>query len=196
MFLWMTFSLLWGVCEGLWFFIVPDIILSFACLKGWKTAVGSTLAIIVGSIFAAIFLYLSMTMFPSWVDRWPALWASVPGYYPRMLEVASKHLQEGGAFGLLSGPSSGIPYRFYVFESFRQDISLWSLLVWTPLARLQRLFLTPLVILPINLILKKIETRYKWQPVWRQRGWIIVLLIYWTCTYIFYWGVFLPQHYQ
>lgn len=196
MLLWVTFSLLWGVCEGLWFFIVPDIILSFACLKGWKTALISTLSIIVGSMVAAVVLYLTIGLLPLWSDRWQALWSSLPGYYPRMFEVAANHIQENGAKGLLSGPSSGIPYRFYVFESFHQDISLWSLLIWTPLARVQRLFLTPLVILPANAILKKLEQKYKWNPLIRQRGWWVALIVYWIGTYIFYWGTFLPQHYQ
>jgi hypothetical protein len=111
-----------------------------------------------------------------------------------MLEVSSGHLGESGAMGLLSGPSSGIPYRFYVLEAFQQGISLLSLLLWTPIARLERIVIAPIAVLALNFGLKKFAKRLTEQA--RKQLLIVVIAIYWIALYIWYWWSLLPAKYS
>ncbi len=189
----------WGFNEGLWFFIIPDIILSIAALKGWKPALYTTIATIIGSMLAAATIYLILAHYP--IETFTAIWSSLPGYYPKMLDTASLHLSTDGANGLLNGPTSGIPYRFYVLEAYQQNIALTDLLVWTPIARLQRIILAPIAVLIIkwllSLLAKKLPINQgKYLKQESVNKWLLmVICLYWIYIYVWYWGTFLPATY-
>lgn len=196
----MSFSMgmifLWGLLESLWFFIVPDVALSFIAAKGWRSAILSTLVATFGSMVAASFLYFLMSFFPFWIDMLKNLWSYLPGFYPNMLKVAANHLQENQALGLLSGPTSGIPYRYYVLEAYKANISLSQLLLWTPIARLERMVIAPLAVLLIKFILTKLNLLFpKFTEKIRRQTLFILISFYWIFTYIWYWFYFLPKTY-
>lgn len=196
------FSFFWGYNEGIWFFIVPDVILSYAALLGFKKAIGCTLAALLGSIAAASTLYFVFSNIPEFlILKIEELWSFFPGYYPKMLTLSSQHLTHKGAQGLLTGPTSGIPYRFYVLNAYMQNISLNELLLWTPLARLQRIILAPSVVLGVLFINSKLQNRYPSiiQFLFKEENFkktlFALITIYWILLYQWYWGVFLPSHY-
>lgn len=186
----------WGVMEGLWFFIVPDVGLSFLALKGWRTAFLSTLAAVIGAMVSAGALYFWSTVSAEALTDILSFWSHIPGYYPKMLDVASEHLKKNGAMGLLSGPNSGIPYRFYVYEALKLDLPLLDVWLWTPLARLERILIAPVTVLILRWCLSKVVV--KWWPQYFRfiKGFLIALIcIYWLGIYIWYWGSFLPLQY-
>lgn len=190
----------WGFNEGLWFFIIPDIILSFAALKGWRPAIYTTLATVFGSMLAAVTIYLTLAHFPP--ETFTAIWSSLPGYYPKMLDTVNSHLTADGVKGLLNGPTSGIPYRFYALQAYAQNIGLLDLLIWTPLARLQRVVLAPIAVLIIkwllDLLAKKLPIqKRKYLKQESINKWLFVIIsLYWVYIYIWYWGTFLPTTYK
>jgi hypothetical protein len=181
---------IWGFSEGIWFFIIPDIALSFFAIYGWKKALASTFGTILGAMLAATLLFLLFSMFPSMQTKIISLWQSLPGFYPKMLSVASTHLHEQQGRGLVLGPNSGIPYRFYILEAFKQGITLSDLMLWTPLARIERIAIAPIAVLILKFLLKK-----KFSEKWVNRFLVIVLVFYWIGIYIWYWGFFLPKTY-
>ncbi len=181
---------IWGLSEGTWFFIIPDIALSLFALRGWKSALISTVATIVGAMLAAVILFGLFSFFPSAQSKIIQLWQSLPGFYPKMLEVASGHLKAEGAKGLILGPNSGIPYRFYILEAFKQGISLSDLLLWTPIARIERIAISPIVVLVLKFFLMK-----KFNEKKINRSLSLIILLYWIGIYTWYWGFFLPKTY-
>ncbi len=186
----------WGLFEGIWFFIVPDVALSFISIKGWKAAVASVIATVLGSMVAAAVLSSIVSYLPEFSSSLVSLWSHLPGFYPSMLDTAANHLRESQARGLLSGPTSGIPYRFYIYEAFLQKISLSSILLWTPPARLERILLAPVVVLTLRLVFRKISVFFTGFCQSRQRRLLFFLVsVYWICTYIWYWFDFLPKTY-
>lgn len=184
-------GLTWGINEGTWFFIIPDIALSFFALRGWKPALIGTIFTIIGAMVAAILLFAIFSLVPSSQEKIIQLWQSLPGFYPKMLEIAATHLKERQGQGLLMGPNSGIPYRFYILEAYKQGISLSHLLLWTPIARLERIAIAPIIVLILNFLLKK---KFEEKKVKHFLGFFI--FCYWIGIYIWYWGFFLPKTYQ
>ena len=180
----------WGLSEGTWFFIIPDIALSLFALRGWKPALISTIATIIGAMIAASFLFFLFSLFPSVQSKIIQLWQLFPGYYPKMLEVAATHLKEQKARGLILGPNSGIPYRFYILEAYKQGISLTDLLLWTPIARIERIIIAPIAVLTLKFFLKK-----KFGEKKTSRFLMFFIFFYWIGIYIWYWGFFLPKTY-
>ncbi|MCB0350785.1 MAG: hypothetical protein KDD38_06355 [Bdellovibrionales bacterium] len=190
-------SFIWSFAEGICFFIVPDVVISYYSTNGVRSALYSTLAVVVGSIAAAILINIALGYnFEFWSESLKTLWANLPGFYPSMLEVAKGHLSEGQARGLLTGPTSGIPYRFYVLEAFIQNIPLGELLIWTPLARLQRIIIAPVVVLGLRFGLDRLSLRFPKMGIdYRRRILLVLITAYWILTYIWYWFYFLPQTY-
>lgn len=189
-------GLLWGLNEGLWFFIVPDVCLSFSALAGWRAAMVATASAVAGAMLAAVLLYAGLSLHPEWASALQQLWSQLPGYYPKMLEVANGHLQTSGAQGLLIGPSSGIPYRFYVLEAIREGLPLPSVLLWTPIARLERIIIAPIVVLALRAAASR---WFQKKPADEKRNKIllmIMIVVYWVMIYIWYWGELLPGKYQ
>ncbi len=190
-----TIGLLWGLNEGLWFFIVPDVCLSFSALSGWRAAALATLGAVVGSLFAAALLFVGVSLQPEWGDMLQNFWSQLPGYYPKMLEVANEHLKVSGAQGLLSGPSSGIPYRFYVLEALREGLSIFSILLWTPIARLERIIIAPIVVLVLRAAARRWFEKNHSDKKRNKLFLKYLIIIYWVIIYIWYWGQLLPNKY-
>lgn len=183
---------IWGLMEGLWFFIVPDILLSYIAVKGFKQALASTASVVIGAMVAACLLY-GLASSPDLLENLRQFWTHLPGYYPKMFEVIQKHLGEYQGQGLLQGPQSGIPYRFYVFEATLSKISLSEILFWTPAARLERILLAPVVVLALRFILNKLRTKFP--RIKTNLILYVSITLYWIGIYVWYWGNFLPKTY-
>lgn len=192
-------GMVWGLAEGTFFFLIPDIALSFIALKGWKPALAATISVVIGAMIGAIFIhvYLNTSADPAAaLVQLKGFWAQLPGYYEKMFDVAREHLSSSGAQGLIKGPNSGIPYRFYVVEAYEQHLPLGSLLLWTPIARLERILLAPVVVLVLRFVAGKLRRRF---PYWTEKRVTLALgcliALYWVGVYVWYWGSFLPSQY-
>jgi len=186
----------WGLMEGLWFFIVPDVALSFLAIKSGKSAFKATAGVVLGALLSSGGLYYWSHHSTTAGEKMLQVWSYFPGYYPKMLDVARGHLELSGASGLLSGPNSGIPYRFYIHEALGLNLSLLDVWLWTPFARLERILIAPVVVLSFRWVLNKAFTR--WWPKQKKRLTkllIVFVSLYWVVIYILYWGVLLPGEY-
>jgi hypothetical protein len=187
----------WGFFEGIWFFIIPDIALSYFALKGVKSALYATLATVIGAMCAAIVLFSVFQIYPKSLEALPAFWSHLPGYYEQMFDVVRSHLHQSGAKGLLDGPSSGIPYRFYLLESFKDNLSLLNVLIWTAPARLERIIIAPIACLVLRFFSEKILIAKYSLP--RKKVYLslyCMVALYWCAIYYWYWFLFLPTTYR
>lgn len=199
-------ALAWGICEGTWFFLVPDIYLSFIAISSLEMALFSAVAVVLGSMTAAVSLYFALDY--NWtISDLISIWSALPGFAPRMLDAVSTHLTEAGASGLLAGPASGIPYKIYVAEAHQLKIPLSSVLLFTPLARLERILIAPLVVWLLRTGAARI-----WKIDWQElelgettpstttkrklsRILFLGVALYWIGTYCWYWGYFIADKY-
>jgi hypothetical protein len=185
---------LWGLAEATVFFIVPDVLLCYWAMKSAKEALASTLAVVVGAMLGAVILYLSLDLDATHYTFFHGVWGCLPGFRAKMAEVAAGHLRAGGATGLLSGPGSGIPYRVYVLEAWKLRLSLGGVLLWTPVARLERIVIAPLSVLALRFLTERLLA-----PRFRRVHWDFVLavliVIYWTALYTWYWWSLVPNLY-
>ena len=196
--LWITawIALIWGFCEATWFFVIPDPLLSWAAARSNRGAVIATVATVLGAMLGAAVLYALLATGTT-PGALRALWRMFPGFYPKMAVIAHGHLTSAGPSGLLAGPMSGIPYRIYVVEAWSLGTPLGAVIAWTPLARLERMILAPLVVTGLRMALER------WVAPWlsaagRSRmltGLMVAVGLYWVAVYAWYWAWFLPRNF-
>jgi hypothetical protein len=185
---------LWGLAEATVFFVVPDVLLCFWAMRSAREAFASTVAVVVGAMLGAAILYLCLGLDGANYTVLHNMWASLPGFRVKMTEVAAAHLSAHGAAGLLAGPASGIPYRIYVGEAWRLHLPLADVLLWTPVARLERIAIAPLVVLGLRFIAERVLA-----PRFRRVPWYwalaALIVIYWIAIDVWYWAVLVPTQY-
>src|SRR5258708_4557318 len=92
---------IWGFAEGTLLFVVPDALLCYWALNSWRAALYSTVSVVIGAMAAAIILYIMLNYNSGFYFRLHSLWEYFPGFYPKMVETAANHIQDGGAKGLI-----------------------------------------------------------------------------------------------
>jgi membrane protein YqaA with SNARE-associated domain len=142
---------LWGFGEATAFFIVPDVYLGFVALYHWKRGLGAMIAAIVGAMLGGSLMYsLAMrdvSMVNLFLDRIPLINADM------ISDIANK-MQMDGLITMVNGPLRGIPYKVYAVQAGGQALPYLSFLVFTILARLERL-------LPVTLLAGALGKRFK-----------------------------------
>ena len=130
---WIGFA--WGFAEGLFFFIVPDVYVTFATLFSLRAGVTAWIASIAGSLVAVIAIQLLNALGVAYVR----FLAGIPGISWTMLEHVRELL---GAAGLPYRPlliAGGVPLKVYAGLAVSLGISLPAILIWTVFARIVRI---------------------------------------------------------
>ena len=170
-------AFIWGIAEGSFFFIVPDLIISLAALYSPGKALRHISAVVAGSLVAGTCLFLWST-----ASHEAALDAvrHVPFIRPEMFTRVSSDIASFGAIALCKGPLSGIPYKIYaVLSPGSMPLSLF-LLISIP-ARLERLLVSWIVFSMAGVLLKRFILRYPALGL-SLHGiyWIIIYALYWS----------------
>lgn len=166
----------WGLAEGLFFFIVPDVYISFATLFSLRAGGVAWLFSIGGSAVAIVVIYLlTATLgldYLSFLD-------SIPGISASLIERVG---QELAAEGLPYTPFlvlGGVPLKLYAAQAFSLGLSLGAVLLWTMFARVVRIAPTFAVVAAMRLLLgRRIDAH--------ARAWCALLGIFWLAFYVFY----------
>jgi hypothetical protein len=130
---WIGFA--WGFAEGLFFFIVPDVYVTFATLFSLRAGFTAWIASIAGSLVAIIAIQLIGALGLAYVR----FLAGVPGISWTMLEHVRMLLS---ATGLPYTPLlivGGVPLKVYAALAVSLGISLPAILLWTVFARIVRI---------------------------------------------------------
>jgi len=150
-------AFLWGWSEATWFFLIPDVWLTFTIFWGPRKVAESIGAAIAGACLGAVTYYWLPEPARQSLFYW---WTITPGYAPSMFQDIRDYLRQGG-WGFVWGPWEGIPYRYYLHESLAGGLSLGQVLLYTPLARSYRFILVPLIASAV-LGLVRLVGRRKW----------------------------------
>ena len=172
---WMSF--LWGIAESTLFFIVPDIILGWACLTGVKNGLKSLAAVLAGAVLGGLLMF-------GFAMHWPEASLSLVSRLPLvrdwMIADVSRSYLEHGVAGMLFGPSSGIPYKVYAVLAPPHADALTFALVSVP-ARMERLALSWAAFTLMGLALRR------WRPL-RSRSVPVIFIGLWIAIYAWYWS--------
>ncbi len=173
--LWFGFA--WGVAEATLFFIIPDVLVSWAALVGFRPGIKTLGEVIAGSLLGGGLMY-------GWASLAPEQAALAVSYVPfvreQMFAEVHQQYQDFGMAGLFVGPSSGIPYKIYAVLAPPLHQPFLFLLFTIP-ARLERIFSTWVLFATFGWFLRAHINR---QP----RFALFLFASFWTVVYITYWS--------
>lgn len=165
----------WGFAEGVFFFIVPDVYVSFAALFSLRAGVVGWAASIAGSLTGVVAIYLVVAFGFNYV---PFL-DLIPGISERMLFAVGAQL---GAGGLPYTPFlilGGVPLKVYAGVAATVGIGLGPMLLWTVFARIVRIAPTFALVAATRLLFRRsIDAR--------AIAWSALLGFVWVAFYVFY----------
>ncbi|MGH7530376.1 MAG: hypothetical protein ACREMN_08350 [Gemmatimonadales bacterium] len=165
----------WGYAEGVCFFIVPDVYVSFATLFSLRAGAMAWLASIAGSLAAVATIYGLGALLGAAVVPFVE---AVPGIPPGMLGAVDRQLGTGLPYTpwLVLG---GIPLKVYAAVASVQAIPLAAALVWTVFARIVR-------IAPTYLLAVAVRVAAQRSIAARPSVWIALLVALWIAFYTVY----------
>jgi hypothetical protein len=166
----------WGLAEGTFFFIVPDVYISFATLYAIRAGAVAWFFSILGSVTAIPIIYL-LAVVPG-VDYLRFL-QMIPGISGSLIAGVGEGV---AADGLPYTPflvTGGVPLKLYAASAFSLGQSLGSVLVWTVFARIVR-------IAPTYAVAAGIRALFGRHIDARPSAWFVGLCLFWLAFYIFY----------
>jgi hypothetical protein len=172
---WLGF--LWGFAEGTLFFIIPDIVLSWASLAGVKCGIKILGTILAGAVVAGLCMY-------TWAAQQPetarSAVASVPFVRSRMFNKVQQDYRAHGAAGIFYTVGTGVPYKVYaVLAPSVTTPATFGLI--SILGRFERMALSWVIPTFLGLFLKRWIRNHR-------RLTIALFAGFWIVTYAIYWG--------
>lgn len=171
-----SLAFMWGLAEGLLFFVVPDVYLSFIALFSVTGGLVSVAYALLGSLCSAVIVY---ALAPFMGGMYHTILLAIPGISEAMLRTVTTGLAQHGVQNIIAGPFSGIPYKIYSVEAALQHLPIGSFLLWSIPARLERMLPVTLVALVLGYVFQKNIKKYT-------TYWILGFLLVWALIYIQY----------
>ncbi len=173
------FSFIWGFCEGIFFFVVPDVIVGYISIYNRKRGFYSLVASIIGSLLSAIVIfyisiYYNMTNFL----------LNIPLITIQLIDNVQQQFILNGIPAVLYGPFNGIPYKIYSVVAANFNLSLPLFLLYSIISRISR-------ILPVYILTSILGFIFKKQIVKNAKHTFIIYLIIWLIIYFLYFLSFL-----
>jgi hypothetical protein len=167
----------WGFAEATLFFIIPDVILSWASLTGAKYGIKIFGAIICGAVAGGIFMY-------SWASWRPdvarSAVATVPFVRARMFEKVQVDYRTHGVAGIFYTMGTGIPYKVYAALAPSVSSPATFALITIP-ARLERMALSWVIPAFLGWFLRRWIKSHRGLTATLFAGfWIVTYAIYWS----------------
>lgn len=166
----------WGFAEGTAFFVVPDVYLGLVALFHWKRGLWAMVAAIVGAMVGGSVMYsLAMRDISTinlFLERIPLINAEM------ISDIANK-MQMHGLITMVNGPLRGIPYKIYAVQAGGQALPYLPFLIFTILARLERL-------LPVTLLAGALGKRFQ-KFIEQHASFVVVIyIVIWGIIYVLY----------
>jgi membrane protein YqaA with SNARE-associated domain len=173
--IWYAGAAIWGVAEATLFFIVPDVLITFAVVR-FGLRRGLVLAVV-----AAAFASLAGLGMWFWGHNDPAaarhVMLLVPAIGPDLLARAAREVAHGWPLHLVTGAMTGVPYKLYAVEAGARGINPVLFVPMSFVARLTRFAVTALLLAAGRWLLLKVN-----RPNWVYPMWALA----WFATYAFY----------
>lgn len=169
----MGIGFLWGLAEGTFFFIVPDVFLTLLLLGSLRATLLAWAASILGSLCSVLLLFRWMAIDPGEVT---ALITALPGISPALVDSVADALALHGLPWTPWLVAGGIPFKVYAMGAAGLGFPLEMVLVWTLLARVVR-------IAPVLLLALAVIRLAGPDPQRHPRRWFWAVLLAWAAFY-------------
>jgi hypothetical protein len=170
-------AFLWGLAEGTFFFVVPDVVISLAAMLRPSRAWRHIVAAIAGSTIAGALLFSWSSSNP---DGARQAIARVPFVTARMFTQVRASFQAHGLGAVFLGPLSGTPYKIYAVEA-PQFVGRAAFLMATIPARGERFLFVWALFGAGGTLLRRFLGRTALQLAIRHGlFWVVFYAIYWS----------------
>lgn len=167
-------SFIWGFSEATFFFIVPDVWLSFCSIKSWKTGLKQIVLVLVGALIGGSCMYFLGSAIQGKIL---VLLDYVPMVNRELIHYAINEIFTYEYKALFYGPIQGIPYKIYASASGLFSLNYWTfLLVSVPVRSFRFIVSVVLSNFISSVVLRK----------WSLQKKRIVLILAWVIIYCFY----------
>jgi membrane protein YqaA with SNARE-associated domain len=133
----------WGFAEACFFFVVPDVLLSWIALTDVRRALVACMYALAGALFGGTLVWFWGGSHP---ELFRHLFVALPGIDSDLLAAVRIQLQEQGLTAVLLGPLRGTPYKLYALEASVQQYPYLPFLLISIPARLIRFVLVTLLV--------------------------------------------------
>jgi hypothetical protein len=172
---WLGFC--WGFAEATLFFIIPDVVLSWAALAGARCGIKVLSGIIPGAVVAGSCMYLWASWQP---ETARSAVAAVPFVRARMFDRVQADYRAHGVAGIFYTMGTGVPYKVYAVLAPSVSSSVAFALITIP-ARLERMALSWLIPAGLGWFLRRWILNH-----WRATT--VLFTAFWILTYAIYWS--------
>ncbi|MCP4848379.1 MAG: hypothetical protein GY899_10585 [Verrucomicrobiaceae bacterium] len=131
-------ALIWGLAEATFFFIVPDVLLTFVSLKHRRQATRLCFWALGGALAGGVIMFAWGAMHK---DSAVHFLEQVPAINRPLIQEVGHQVETRGAMATLAGPLAGKPYKVYAVQAGAGDVSLPMFVLISIPARLLRFLL-------------------------------------------------------
>lgn len=165
---------LWGLAEAIWFFISPEVWLSFVTVqKGWRRAILVGVYALVGTLIGGIIMYLWSRESPVTVEQFLL---TSPRVSSEEIQSVRRLFSEQGTWAFLQAAFTGIPYK----ELASQAPWHFSLPLFVVFSFGVRVFRSALMIALVHVLCGTLLRRW---TMHKRRG---LLCVFWGVFYFVY----------
>jgi hypothetical protein len=164
----------WGAAEASFFFLVPDIFLSWVAMKAPRRVWMHLALAVSGALLAGGLMF-------AWASRTTLareFVAAVPRVSAVMFDQADDDLRRHGALGSVIGPARGVPYKVYAVQAPSHGISAGAFLAASVPARVWRMLATVLAFAAVGVVLRRLG-RQRWGTPLHMVFWVVSVTAYW-----------------
>ncbi|MFB4162156.1 hypothetical protein ACE1TF_19985 [Geomicrobium sp. JSM 1781026] len=166
---------IWGFAEATVFFIVPDVLITYAALTKTRTfIVWLCLYTLIGALVGGTLMYALGIGF---VKEGNELLTHIPAIDAQLVADVQQSLIESGLIAMLLGPTQGIPYKIFALNAYHADVYFWLFIIISVPARVIRFLLAGLLVSFISQTLLKRQSKTVKVVLW---------LSFWVIFYTFY----------
>ncbi len=173
----LAIALAWGFAEATFFFLVPDVWLSFLAIESFTAGVAGSLAALAGALHGGAVFWLwgrnNEVSAKAFLNK-------VPAIGPELVNRVAGQLAARGLMAVLLGPLQGIPYKIYAVECGVRNRSLAAFLLISIPARYVRFFFAVVAFALASRYLLPLE----------MQGKRIAVAVFWLAFYAFYFRKF------
>jgi membrane protein YqaA with SNARE-associated domain len=101
------------MAEAIFFFLVPDVLLTLIAARALRPAIKATLAALAGALVGGAMMYAFGSNAP---DKAKAFLDYIPAISPQLIERVVFEIDQHGLMAVMLGPIKGIPYKIYAVE--------------------------------------------------------------------------------
>ncbi len=168
----------WGFAEATLFFIIPDLVLTWAALSGVRAGLRTFAAIVAGAVVGGLLMFGLTVAFP---DQTRRAVATVPFVRVSMFDHVNREFADHGVTAMLRAPGNGIPYKVYAVTAPDHTDATTFTLMSGP-ARIERMALSWFAFTALGWIFRHWITQHPTATT-------ALFALFWILVYAIYWSV-------